>query len=830
VILAGLRVRKMRLMLTAVAISLGVAFVVGTITLTDTLEAQLYAATARQARDVAVRVSADEPTLTDADLATLRALPGVASAVEVGSADGVLLSADGRVIDTFGTGTSTLRTAATDQRLAGFDLDAGSYPAGPGEAVVDRETALAQGWQPGSVIRLVTKDDEIVPLRLAGTADVRGGLPTVYLVPEDYKTITGERAWAAIHLRAQPGVDQGELRAAVADALRGRPVSVITGAAYTDQLVSGALTDVDTIRAGLGAFALVALLVSAMVIHNTFTILVAQRRQEIALLRCAGARRGQVFRMVLVEAVATGSLATLIGFGLGTGFGWLGAKALGRFSGIGLDVPVQVGWVAPCAAAAVGVGMTVATALAPAVGATRVSPIAALATSPDLVGSRRASVLRVLLGVAGVLLGATLVVAGAAGQQPLLAVAGALPTLLGAIAVGPVLVGPLGRLVGRLPAALLGVPGRLAAASPDRNPRRTAATALALTVGITLVNAFLVSAESLKETIAFQMRKQFPVDYLVAAPDGHHLPADLADRLVALPEVDRVSAVASVEATVSHAGRDVSADVGGVEPDVIRRDFGLAANSGAIDNFAPGRALVSQPRARALAVRAGDRITVSGPAGSVEVAVAAVVAGGTAPLPEVLLAPTDANAALGPLAPSLLLVWVGDGVPAIDARTAIDAVTDTVPLATVGDLQAAGDEMAGIVDGLLMIVGILIVLSVLIAVVGITNTLILSVLDRVREFGLLRAIGLSRTQLRTMLLAEGIILALIATASGVALGIGLGVAGAYATLPHEWLIVSLPYARIALVALGAAAVGLIAAVVPARRAARVTPVAALTAD
>lgn len=820
----------MRLLLTAAAISLGVAFVVGTIILTDTLKAQLYAAAAREARDVAVRVSAYEKALTDDDLATLRSLPGVASAVPVGTANGVLLGSDGKVIDTFGDAISRLRIAATDQRLAGFDLASGHYPAGPGEALVDQETAIVQGWEPGSTIHLITVDDETVPLRLAGTADVPGGLPTVWLMPEDYRRVTGEDTWSVIHLRAEPGVEQEELRSAVEKALASRPVSVVTGAAYADRLVTERLTSVDTIRAALGAFALVALLVSAMVIHNTFTILVAQRRQELALLRCAGALRQQVFRLVIGEAATTGGVATIIGFGIGTGLGFGGAYAISQLTGYELDVPLQVSWVAAVAAAAIGLGVTVAAAVAPAVSATRVSPIAALSRHPDAIGSRRAGVVRTVLGIAGLLLGAALVVAGAVGRQAVLSVAGGLPALLGAIAVGPVLVGPLGRLVGQLPAALFGTPGRLAAAAPERSPRRSAATTLALTVGITLVSAFLVSAESLKESITFELRQRFPVDYLVTAPEGRHLPDDLASRLTTVTEVDRVVAVGSTGVNIRHGGHDIPANAGGLAPDIVRNEFWLETDSGAIHEFAPGKALVSGRIAAALGVQAGDLVTVNGPAGSAEVRVAAVLGDYVELLPEVMLDPADADVALGALPPTMLMVWITDEVTPLDARTALAEVTDTVPLAIVTDLHAAGEELADVVDGLLLVVGLLIVLSVVIAVVGITNTLTLSVLERVREFGLLRALGLSRRQLRVMLFAEGLILALVAAASGVVLGLGFGVAGAYAVIPHHSLIVSVPYGRIALVVLGAAAVGLLAAVAPARRAARVAPVTALATE
>ncbi|MEV7226671.1 FtsX-like permease family protein [Polymorphospora sp. NPDC051019] len=830
VILAGLRARRTRLLLTSAAVALGVAFVVATVAMTDTLAAQLYDSTARQARDVAVRVTADgSGRLTDADLAAVRGVPGVAAAAGRAGATGVLLGADGRVVTSLGNPDSTLRALADDPRLAGFDLAAGAYPAGPGEIVVDRDTAAAQGWPPGATVRLVTTAGETVTFRLAGTADTTESWPVVHLSAADLTAVTGESGWGAVDVLAGPGVAQNDLRDAVAGALAGRPVEVVTGARYADALASAAVGDVAQIRLALGAFALVALLVAALVIHNTFAILVAQRQRELALLRCVGAGRGQVFGSVLAEAAVLGVLAALIGFGLGLGLGWLGAAALGRTSGVGLDVPLQVGANTVAVALLVGVGITVGSAALPARGATRVAPVAALANQPDLAPTGGAGVLRVAVGIAALLLGTALVAVGAATGAIMPTVAGGLPVALGVLALGPVVVGPLARLVGRIP-ALFGVAGRLAAASGDRSPRRAAATALSLTVGITLVTAFLVSAETLKHSLDDQMRKRYPLDYLVTAPDGHRLPGDLAARLAAVPEVERAVPLAATGSELRAGTRTGSAEVGGFDPDLLRREFALPAGSGRVEDFAAGGAVLDPDTARALAVRAGDRFTVEGPDGTVEVVVSAVLSVPSAPLPEVLLTPAEAAVVVGTPAPHGVLVWMADGVPPPAARIAVASVTDTEPLAVVADVQSSGEQTGALIDGLLAVVGALVVLSVVIAVAGIANTLTLSVLERTREFGLLRAVGLARRQLRVMLLAEGVVLATVAGVVGVALGVGFGVAAAYAAIPRDWLVLALPYGRIALVVVGAAVVGLLAGVVPARRAARVPPVAALAAE
>ncbi|MEV0607010.1 FtsX-like permease family protein [Polymorphospora rubra] len=831
VILAGLRARRTRLLLTSAAVALGVAFVVATVAMTDTLAAQLYDTTARQARDVAVRVTADgSGRLTDADLAAVRGVPGVAAAAGRAGSTGVLLGADGRVVTSLGNPDSTLRALADDPRLAGFDVAAGAYPTGPGEIVVDRDTAAAQGWAPGATVRLITTGGETVAFRLAGTADTTESWPVVHLPAADLTAVTGESGWGAVDVLAGPGAAQDDLRDAVADALAGRPVRVVTGARYADALASAAVGDVAQIRLALGAFALVALLVAALVIHNTFAILVAQRQRELALLRCVGAGRGQVFRTVLAEAAVLGLLASLIGFGLGLGLGWLGAAALGRTSGVGLDVPLQVGANTVAVALLVGVGITVGSAALPARGATRVAPVTALANQPDLAPSGNAGMLRVVAGIAALLLGTALVVAGAVSAAIVPTVAGGVPVALGVLALGPVVVGPLARLVGRIPALLFGVAGRLAARSGDRSPRRAAATALSLTVGITLVTAFLVSAETLKHSLDDQMRKRFPLDYLVTAPDGHRLSGDLADRLAAVPEVGRAVPLAATGSGLRAGTRTGSAEVGGFDPDLLRQEFALPVGSGAVGDFTAGGAVLDPDTAETLAVRAGDRITVEGPDGSVDVVVSAVLSAPSAPLPAVLLTPAEAAAVVGTPDPHGVLVWMSDGVPAAAARTAVASVTDTEPLAVVTDVQSSGDQTGALIDGLLAVVGALVVLSVVIAVAGIANTLTLSVLERTREFGLLRAVGLGRRQLRVMLLAEGVVLATVAGVVGVAFGVGFGVAAAYAAIPRDWLVLALPYGRIALVVVGAAVVGLLAGVLPARRAARVPPVAALAAD
>ncbi|MDP9797371.1 putative ABC transport system permease protein [Catenuloplanes nepalensis] len=710
VLLSGLRARRTRLLLTALAVALGVAFVSGTLILTDTMTASLYQEAARDAKPVAARATAGG-RFTDDDLARVAALPGVTDAAGEAAAESLVLDPDGRVVSVLGATATMIRALPDRPELSALRLTAGTFP-GPGEAVVDSATAAERGWKPGDSLSLATNPDKPHPVRISALAE---GVPyfTVFVPVSDFRAATGVTGWGAIRVA---GPDQRAAADTVADALPG--AEVITGAEYADRLAGAQVGSVTMMRAGLLGFALVALVVAAMVIHNTFAILVAQRERELALLRLAGALRGQLFRLVLAEAAIVGGLASAAGLGLGLLAGQLGATGLTMIGNGQMTASTQVTPLTVLLGALTGVGVTVLAAIGPARSATRLAPIAAL-RRPDAPVEAATSRRRALAGALLALVAAAMVSAGALGNTVVLAAAGAAPAMLALVALGPVLVVPAWRLAVRPALLLFGSGGRLAARSGERQPRRAAATALALTVGITVVTTFLVGAQSLATSSTAELQRRFPTDFVVAAPDGRRLPADLAGRLAALPEVQRVEE------------------------------------------------------------REG------------------------------------------------LWVFTEDGVDAAAARGAVASVTDTVPLAVVTDVQSRAEQIGRTVDMLLAVVGTLVVFSVLISVAGITNTLTLSVLERTREFGLLRALGLSRRQLRASLLAEGMTLALIAAVTGVVLGIAFGVAGVYASIPHAWVAVSLPYPRIGLVVLGAAVIGLLAAVLPARRAARVAPIAAL---
>jgi ABC-type lipoprotein release transport system permease subunit len=712
ILLSGLRARRTRLLLTALAVALGVAFVTGTLILTDTMTASVYADAARDAKPVSARATG---RFTDADLARVAALPGVRAAAGEAYAEAPLLDADGHLVTPLGATAASLRPLPADPALAALPLAAGALP-GPGEALIDAGTASDEGWTPGATLSVVVANsDEPQRVRISGLVE-GGGFFTLYLPPDDFRAATGVTTWGAIRVAATDGTAQREVADAVAGALPG--ADVLTGAAYADELVSDNVGNVATMRAGLLGFAVVALVVAAMVIHNTFAILVAQRERELALLRLAGALRGQLFRLVLAEAAFVGVLASAAGFGFGALVGRLGTGALASLGADQMSVPLEITPLTALLGGLTGVGVTVLAAIAPARSATRLAPIAAL-RRPHAPVEAAASRRRVLIGTLLALVAVAMVAGGARLNAVVLAVGGTLPAVLALMALGPVLVVPAWRVAVRPAVLIFGTGGRLAARSGERQPRRAAATALALTVGITVVTAFLVGAQSLAASATAELHRQFPTDFAVGAPAGQVLPADLPDRLAALPEVERVE---------QH---------------------------------------------------------------------------------------------------DLLWVFVEDGVRAAEARRAIAAVTDTVPLAVVTDVQSRAEEIGDTVDALLAVVGVLVIFSVLISVAGITNTLTLSVLERTREFGLLRALGLSRRQLRASLLAEGMTLALIAAVAGVTLGIGFGVAGVYAAIPRDWVALSVPYPRIGLVVLGAAIVGLLAAALPARRAALVAPVAAL---
>ncbi|MFJ8578024.1 ABC transporter permease [Micromonospora sp. NPDC093277] len=821
--LRQVRADGLRLLLSSVAVVLGVAFVAGTLIFTDSMRAGAYARAGAFDRHTDLAAYAGKEPLPPALIERVRAVDGVAAAAGelIGSAG--VVGSDGRPV----LGYAVLAAIPTDPALQSYDVVSGRLPERPGEVVLDAPTVTEQGFVLGAPVRVGGSAGPARPYTLVGTVDVAGtsrdvGGPFVGLVGAEALVVGGEPGYGRIMVAARPGVDREALAERVRAAV-GPDVAVKDRQVILDEAVTDAVRDRQQFGLFLLTFAAVAVVVAGFVIANTFAIVLAQRTRRTALLRLVGATRGQVFRATLGEAALTGLVASAVGVLAGVGL----AMGLGALMSR-MDAPVTgtLAVTARTVLVCLGLGtlLTVLSAAVPVWQGTRVAPVAAL-TDAAVRPAQRAG--RVRLAAGGLILTggvAALFGAGAAGQLPLVAAGGVL-AFLGIVLFGPLLVPALVRVLGWPARRLLGATAGLAVANAVRNPRRVAATATALVIGIGLVSAFVVGAGSAKAGIERAVDRQIGVDFLVTGIGGD-LPAPLAGELAARPELG------IVHEQRSHA-------VGGVElraadPALVRRTLS-GVDAGDPAGLGPGTVLVHRELAAARGWRVGETITLAGRSFRVAAVVAAegpALAGGPVPAGYVVDVVDADFARLFPTERGYLAeVDPAEGVAPDTARAAIESVLAGYPTVNLLDQAAYKKMLTGTVDMVLAFVTALLGLAVVIALVGVANTLSLSVVERARENAVLRAVGLTRGGMRTVLAVEAVLTALVGTLLGLALGIGVG-AGAMAVVARiggDFTLV-MPWGRLGLVVAVAVLAALAASVLPARRALSRPVVVALGAE
>jgi len=823
-----------RLVATVLAIVLGVGFVAGTLVFNDAMRADFYDRFARAERGVDVAVEARSPRtgVDPAQLTAVRAVPGVAVAEPRLSGDVGILDDRGRAAGSQAGAIGI--SVATDPRLRWQEPTSGRLPGAAGEVALDDATVQRRGLRAGDTVRIGV-GGLIGSFTLVGTVDPglgRGfaGSSVVALPTADLRRLFGAPGYDRVDVVAADGTSPDEVARRVAAAV-GTRFTVSTG----DELRRRAATEVAEQLGGFGTllllFAAVALLVAAFVIANTFTILVAQRSRQLALLRCLGAARAQLLRAVLAEAAVLGSVASLVGIGAGLGVA-VGLRALLAVLSVPVGSAPYTFTLSPSTVAiglASGVAVTLAAAALPAVRATRVAPLTAMRAQALAPGTRPGRV----AGVAGALLlaagGALLWLAGSRDLAAALLAGGAL-TFCGLVVFAPHLVGPTSRLLGAATGVARRVPGRLAVANATRNPRRTAATTAALMIGVTLLTAFATGASSLKASAMAAIGKEFPVEFAVSARGGR-VPAAVVERLRGSTAFDVVTVQRAGSVDLGGRRTSVTGVDGGYLDALDRGVFTERAVAGSLHDLTAGTVAVSARLA------ADDRLGVGGavdlPAtggggGPARFRIVSVYGEPDGPR-SLTLTLADHRRVVAADAEHVL-ISAADGVSSAAAR---DAVLDAVaadPELVVGDQATYVEELTKAVDGLLGLVGGLLALALVIALLGIANTLGLSVVERVRESALLRALGLTRGQLRAMLAVEAVVTALL----GALLGLGLGLLfarAAVASISGGGLeIFAIPWVQLAAGIAGAVVVGLAASILPGRAAARTDVVHALAAD
>ncbi|WP_327584857.1 FtsX-like permease family protein [Nonomuraea sp. NBC_00507] len=821
--LAGLRAHRLRLLLTSLAIMLGVGFIAGTFVLNDTIQAGFSQRVTADAAKVDVAVLPKDPggVLSEKILERVRAVEGVTEAQGLIREPAPLLGKDGKVVGSVPTSAVSIVRGPLDRTA----IVSGSSPGTDDQAaVLDENTAKAQKLQIGDTITVLDGSQSQHRFKLVGLLDPGVDQELAYtgvvgFTPATAQRMTGAKGYREIDV-AGPSA---RLKQLVAAAVGGAAV-VKTGDELAADLASAAGFEMRTLTVGLLLFGAVAMMVAALVIYNTFGILVAQRTREMALLRCIGATRRQVFGSILLESVAVGLIASASGLVIGYGLAVLTLAVLGA-----LDAPLPTDAAVTLAPATIAIGLavglvvTVCAALLPARSATRVPPVAALRTQVEE-QTYRTGVLRWLFAALFLLAGMGTTGFGVWGMQPgepptlFVVMAGGALTFLAVLILGPVLVKPLSAAVGWIPARLFGVPGRLALDNSARNPSRAATTTVALTIGVTLMTLLSVLSASTRVSVWSKLDEQFPVDYMLATQGREAgVPRSVAEELRGKPELASVLQVRRTPIKVGDRRYDIGTYHGTVTPEVV---------AGSTTGMSTGEVALLDYAAEELGVTVGGTVHArTDLAGTVPLRVVAVLKGENSTLPALTVAEQPFDTYFDRLPDSSVMINIRDGVPAERARAVVEAAVaahPTVQLASSTEIRGQFEET---LDMLLMIVTGLLGLAILISLLGIANTLSLSVHERTRESALLRALGLTRPQLRRMLFIEALVLGLIGALVGVVLGGVFGWAAVMAML--DGAVLSVPVPQIALFVVLSGVAGVVAAVLPARRAARASIVGAL---
>ncbi|MFG3049563.1 ABC transporter permease [Kitasatospora sp. NPDC048239] len=848
--LRSLNAHRRRLAGTLLSILLGVSFLTGTMVLGGTLRANFDTlfADANAGTDAVVRSAdvLDSPGTpggvrapVDAALADrLRSVPGVAAAEPSIQGAGQLVGSDGKAIG--GQGPPTLAgNWLADGRLNPYRLAEGRAPAAPGEAVVNRGAAKTGGLHLGSTTVLRTPDPVTVTIvgiaTFGESADGMGPSTFTALTLADaerHLTPRGSGQASSIQVRAAGGLSQRDLVARISPQLPGG-VEAVTGAAATQEstaMVSGRFLSMFTTL--LLVFAGIALLVATFTIHNTFAIVVAQRTRENALLRALGAVRGQVLGATLVEAVAIGVLASLGGLLGGIGVA-AGLKAL--FSVLGFSLPTG-GMVISTAAVVlpllVGTAVAVGSALLPAVRAGRTAPLAALReTGVDRAAQGRSGLVRVVLGALLLAGGVPTAVLGATdGPSVPLTTGGALAVLAGMVVLGPVAAAFAVRALGAPLSRLRGVPGTLARRNAARNPRRTAATASALMIGVAVVTLFTVFGASIKATLDDTVDASFAGDLAVTAPSfgagGSGVSPKLADAVAQLPEVRQTVGLGRGVARIDGHGRVL--DV--TDPARLAGIVDLGRVDGALDALGTDGLAVSRSEAAQRGWRLGQSVTVgfADGAGGPFTVRALYEGGGLAG--DYLITRQAWAPHRGQDADTMVAVGLKSGVALGAGKAAVEKASAPFGNPRVQDRDEYAESAAGGVDMMLSVVYALLALAVLIALLGIANTLTLAVHERTRELGLLRAVGQTRAQLRGMVRWESVLVAAFGTVGGLGLGAFLGWALVRASDGAGTGSFAIPPGQLSVVLAAGLLAGAVAGLRPAGRAARLDVLRAIAAE
>ena len=745
----------------------------------------------------------------------------------------LLTDNDGHAITTNGGAPTNGYSMPADEKLRGdVELLSGNAPTNAHEVAIDATSAEDNDIALGSTIKVLFQGPtrEFTVVGTVGYGDGitdLGGTTSAYFDTTTAQQVLGTPGmFNSIDVSAEDGVSQSELAdrlsAVVPDG-----TEAVTGKAVAQENAEATKENFKIVGILFGTFAGIALFVGSFIIWNTFTMTVTQRSREIALLRAIGARRRQVLGSLLTEALVLGLTASAVGFGLGIGVA-KGLKML--MDAVGLALPfttLQVASSTLWISLLVGTVVTVVAALVPARRATKVLPIEALRESTP--GAEKPSKRRVLIGLALAAAGAggmTSALYGDAGMK--LFGLGLLAVMVGVMIALPIVVRPLAAAIAA-PLRLRGLPGELAKQNAVRNPRRTSATAAALMVGLTLVVSMGVFASSLKASFGDVISDQTNADLFVATSSAQapgFSPA-VVDAVRGVDGVDAVSANGWGQARF--AGDDSSYSA--IDPATAEKVMNLHVSAGSVSDLGKDGVVVAKDAATEHGWKVGDTVKAEFAAsGKHALHVVGIYDGKGWIGDDFVLSVAQQNAFAGPQLVSTALVTLDAGADQGEVQDAIATALDDHPDAKVLDQAGYEKEASGFIDQLLTFVTVMLLLAVVIALLGIVNTLALSVFERTRELGLLRAVGMTRGQVRAMVRWESAVISLIGALSGAALGIGIGLAMSQVLKDEGIKAISIPVPQIPMYVALAAVAGVLAAVGPARSAAKVDVLKAVVTD
>jgi putative ABC transport system permease protein len=841
--LKGLLAHKFRLAATALAIVLGVGFVAGTYVLTDTMNSAFkdLFKTVTQGTDVAIRTKATFGQNQNGDvrdpipasvLQQVKAVDGVRAADGTVQGFAQFVGKDGKPVTTGGAPTLGVSVSADPALQGATTLRAGQLPSGPNEVAVDARTASKQGFKVGDQVKVLLQGGSrtftVAGIVGFGEADnLAGATLAAFDTPTAQDVLNRKGNFDEIDVAGQPGVDAATLRDRIAAAVPAK-YEVLTGADLAKQTADEISRGLNFFNYALLGFAGVALFVGAFLIFNTFAIIVAQRTRELALLRCLGASRRQVLTSVLAESAIVGVLASLVGLAFGLVIA-IGLRAL--LKGFGIDLPSTTIQFLPrtiIVSLAVGILVTLVSAVLPALKATRVPPVAALQPETAFAPTRFRK-RRIVFGLLVTAAGVALLLAGLfqdEGNRLANIGAGAVIIFLGVAVLSPLIARPLAAVIGWPFARVFRLPGRLARENAMRNPRRTASTAAALMIGLALVAFVSILAASIKASATQVLDKSVAADYILTTQNFQPISTQVVTRLQERPEVSEVTGVRMGSFKLNGAVKGLS----GVDPQAYDQVVRTETTAGSLADLAQGGVAVKDTVAEDQGWKLGDDVPMEFPRNGVQQEPIRAIYKDNNLNGDYLIGLGEYAKGYTDQQDQLVLVKAAPGVAPATAKAAIEGALQDFPNVQVQDQAAYKASTAKQIDQLLGLVSALLGLAILIALFGIVNTLALSIFERVRELGLLRAVGATRRQLRSMIRWEGVIIAVLGAVLGLVIGAFFGWTMVRALKGEGFTAFAVPGGQLVAYVVAAGLAGILAAVLPGRRAAKVDMLRAITTE